>query len=230
MIEKENIFEELNPLFDSPTIKPSFKKVHVVLALCVFEENKDGIGRYRLQKELEIGSGTAKSLIKKLNRDVNFITVLTDKNIRKGHILTKVGLDFVKKLKEKFHLIGDGDPLVLKEIVIKPEGNYSYLSYVRDVADKISNGIDQRDAAIKIGGVGATCLLYDGKDLIFPSLLLSQNKKEQMKVEDDVLAYISTHLNNKNLKLKKNDVIIIGLGETTEKARLAALNASLTLL
>ncbi len=230
MIEKENIFEELNPLFDSPTIKPSFKKVHVVLALCVFEENKDGIGRYRLQKELEIGSGTAKSLIKKLNRDVNFITVLTDKNIRKGHILTKVGLNFVKKLKQKFQLIGDGDPLVLKEIIIKPEGNYSYLSYVRDVADKISNGIDQRDAAIKIGGVGATCLLYDGKDLIFPSLSLSQNKKEQMKVEDDVLAYISTHLNNKNLKLKENDVIIIGLGETTEKARLAALNASLTLL
>ncbi|MFX1327800.1 MAG: DUF4443 domain-containing protein [Promethearchaeota archaeon] len=230
MLEKENIFEELNPLFESPTIKPSFKKVHVILALYIFEENEDGIGRYRLQKELEIGSGTAKSLIKKLNRDINFITVLTDKNIRKGHILTKIGLDFVQKVKQKIQLIDKGDPLVLKEIIIKPEGNFSYLSYVRDVADKISNGIDQRDAAIKIGGVGATCLLYDGKDLIFPSQITSQNEKEQVKVEDDVFMYISTHLNSKHLNLKENDVIIIGLGETTEKARLAALNASLTLL
>ncbi|MFX1594651.1 MAG: DUF4443 domain-containing protein, partial [Promethearchaeota archaeon] len=180
--------------------------------------------------ELEIGYGTAKSLIKKLNRDINFITVLTDKNIRKGHILTKIGLDFVQKVKQKIQLIDKGDPLVLKEIIIKPEGNFSYLSYVRDVADKISNGIDQRDAAIKIGGVGATCLLYDGKDLIFPSQITSQNEKEQVKVEDDVFMYISTHLNSKHLNLKENDVIIIGLGETTEKARLAALNASLTLL
>ncbi len=91
------MFEELEALWRSSTIKPSFKLVHVILALFMFEENKEGIGRYRLQKELLIGSGTTKSLIKKLNEDLNFIKVLIDENIIKGHILTKIGLEFVKK-------------------------------------------------------------------------------------------------------------------------------------
>ena len=88
------MFDELDTLFQSPTIKPSFEKVHVILALFIFEEYKDGIGRYRLQNELQIGSGTAKSLIIKLNKTINFITVLTDD---RGHILTKPGLNFLKK-------------------------------------------------------------------------------------------------------------------------------------
>ena len=61
------IFDELDSLFESSTIKPSFEKVHVILALYIFDENPEGIGRYRLQKELMIGEGTAKSLLKKLN-------------------------------------------------------------------------------------------------------------------------------------------------------------------
>ncbi|MFX1601641.1 MAG: DUF4443 domain-containing protein, partial [Promethearchaeota archaeon] len=148
------MFEELDPLWRSPTIKPSFELVHVILAIFIFEESKEGMGRYRLQKELSIGSGTAKSLIRKLNEDINFIRVLTDE---KGHILTNNGLNFVKKLKHKLSLIKAGDSSVLKDLIIKSEGKYSYFCLVRNAIDKITNGIEQRDAAIKIGGVGATC-------------------------------------------------------------------------
>ena len=76
------MFEELDPLWHSPTIKPSFELVHVILALFIFEENEEGIGRYRLQKELSIGSGTAKSLIIKLKKDLNFIMVLILKSLQ----------------------------------------------------------------------------------------------------------------------------------------------------
>lgn len=224
------MFEELDILFESPTIKPSFEIVHVILALFIFEENKEGIGRYRLQKELLIGSGTARSLIKKLNETINFIRVLTDENKRKGHILTKNGFDFLKKLKQKIPLIEGGEPSILKDIIIKPEGNNIFFCLVRDAIEKISNGIEQRDAAIKIGGVGATCLLFDGTNLIFPSLSLDHDEKEQMRVDDNILEYIFTLINKKNSLLKENDVIIIGLGGNPEKARLAALNAALTIL
>jgi len=224
------MFEELDTLFQSPTIKPSFEKVHVMLALFIFEENKDGLGRYRLQKELLIGSGTARSLIKKLNITINFITVLTDENKRKGHILTREGLNYLKKIKEKIPLIGAGDPSELKDIIIKPEGHNPYFCLVRDASDKISNGIEQRDAAIKIGGVGATCLLYNGRDLIFPSHTLSENDKDQMKVKNNTFKYIDTLFNKKKSQLEENDVVIIGLGENPENARLAALNAALTIL
>lgn len=224
------MFEELDTLFQSPTIKPSFEKVHVILALFIFEENKDGIGRYRLQNELLIGSGTARSLIKKLNKNINFITVLTDENKRKGHILTKKGLTFLKKIKQKIPLIEAGNPSKLKDIIIKPEGHYPYFCLVKESSDKISKGIEQRDAAIKIGGVGATCLLYDGKNLIFPSYTLSESDKVPMKVENNTFEYINTLFTNKKCQLEENDVVIIGLGENHEKARLAALNAALTIV
>ncbi|MFX0006355.1 MAG: DUF4443 domain-containing protein [Candidatus Hermodarchaeota archaeon] len=223
------MFEELDPLWHSPTIKPSFELVHVILALFLFEENKDGIGRYRLQKELSLGSGTAKSLIRKLNEDLNFIKVLTEDNIIKGHILTNIGLEFVKKIRAKFPIIEKGDSTIIKDIVIKSEGKNSYFCFVRNATDKITYGIEQRDAAVKIGGDGATCLLYNGKDLIFPSYSLSDTKEEEV-VSDKVFEYITSIIHNKGIHLKKNDVIIIGLGDNPESARLAALNAALTLL
>lgn len=220
------MFEELDTLWRSPTIKPSFELVHVILALFIFKENMEGIGRYRLQKELAIGSGTTKSLITKLNENLNFITVLTDENLIKGHILTKDGLEFVKKVKQSIPMLKPGDSSILKDIIIKSEAEFSYFCLVRDAIDKITNGIDQRDAAIKIGGMGATCLLYNGKDLIFPP----QNEKDQIKVEDHVIKYIYSVIQNSDSQLKENDVFIIGLGKNPETARLAALNAALTIL
>ena len=92
------MFRDLENLFASPTIKPTFEIVHVILALFIFDENQEGIGRYRLEKELLIGSGTAKSLIKKLNKIAEFITT-KDQNIRKGHVLTRKGLTFLKMIK-----------------------------------------------------------------------------------------------------------------------------------
>ncbi|MFX1504261.1 MAG: DUF4443 domain-containing protein, partial [Promethearchaeota archaeon] len=205
------MLEELDTLFQSPTIKPSFEKVHVILALYLFEENQDGIGRYRLQKELIIGSGTARSLIKKLNENTNFIIVLTNENKRKGHVLTREGLNFLKKIKQKIPLMVPGDPTELRDIVIKPDGNNPYFCLVRKASDKISKGIEQRDAAIKIGGVGATCLLYNGNDLIFPSYIISENKEEQMKVDTETFKYINSLFISKKSQLEKNDVVIIGL-------------------
>jgi hypothetical protein len=220
------MFEELDALWRSSTIKPSFELVHVILALFMFEENKGGIGRYRLQKELSIGSGTAKSLIKKLNEELNFIQVLTEDNIIKGHILTKIGLRFLKKIKQNFVLIKEGDSSVLKDIIIESEGKSSYFCLIRNGIDKITKGIEQRDAAIKIGGTGATCLIYNGKDLIFPSLPISKD----VRVDEKIYTYLSSIAQNKGYQLYENDVIIIGLGDNLENARLAAINAALTLI
>jgi hypothetical protein len=224
------MFEELDILFESATIKPSFDKVHVILALFLFEKNKEGIGRYRLGKELMIGTGTVKSMIKNLKKRLNFITVLSGENVSKGHILTITGKEFVKKIKDKIQLVDSGDLSILRNIIIKREEINSYFCLVREASDKISTGIEQRDAAIKIGGVGATCLIYNGRDLIFPFQTHSANAKEQIKVEEDITQYIFSLLKSKNISLRENDIILIGLGENRKKARLAALNAALTLL
>jgi predicted transcriptional regulator len=221
------MFEELETLFESPTIKPSFEEVHVILSLFIFDENREGIGRYRLQKELLIGEGTAKSLIKKLNEKIRFLSV-TERGKRKGHVLTKRGMRFLNEIKEKIPLLRAGDLSVLKNITIRLVNVSPYFCLIKNSAERITNGIEQRDAAIKVGGKGATCLIYNGKELVFPSKLVPQDSFNI--VEENILNYFITQLSKNNRSLEKNDVIIIGLGDSSQKSRLAALNSALTLI
>ena len=218
----KEMFNELRDLFESPTIKPAYEYVHVILALFIFGENEDGIGRYRLTKDLLIGSGTARSLIDKLNRNLNFLEVLSDNNKTKGHILTNKGKKFLEKLQEKLPIIKEGDLTLFQDIIIQTQKSNPYFCLIKNASDKITNGIDQRDAAIKIGGTGATCLTYNGKDLEFPSM--------SETVDQKILNYFKTQITQQNIKLEKNDVIIIGSGDNSQKSRLAALNAGLTLI
>jgi len=223
------MFEELDPLFESSTIKPTFEKVHVLLALFVFDENREGIGRYRLQKELVIGEGTAKSLIKKLNKNIKFINV-TDDRKRKGHFLTEEGLEYLNKIKKIIPIIKEGKSTILKDIIIETERLYPYFCLIKNAVHKISNGVSQRDAAIKIAGSGATCLVFNGKDLIFPSKSQSERLDNDMVVNEALHTYFESELSEENIKLEKNDVIAIGSGDSPQKARLATLNAALTLI
>ena len=222
------MLEDLADLFKSDTIKPTFENVHVILALFIFEENINGIGRYRLEKELLIGSGTAKSLIKRLNEKINFISVLNE-NIRKGHVLTEKGLNFVKKIKQKIPFIMEGDISILQDTIIDSKNVRVIYCLIKNSSDKLTNGIEQRDAAIKVGGLGATCLVYDGQKLIFPSGYAINSEQANSIVDENIYEYFEREINSLDLKLEMNDVIIIGLDENLKRARLAAVNAALTL-
>ena len=223
------MFEELEPLFLSSTIKPTFEKVHIILALFIFDENPEGIGRYRLRRELLIGEGTAKSLIKKLNEKVQFITVV-DKRIRKGHVLTDIGLNYLTKIKKFIPFILKGESSMLKDLIIDAERIYSYFCLIKNAYHKMTNGINQRDAAIKVNGSGATCLVYNGIELIFPSKPHVESINADMVLNKTPSIYFKSQLSGRNIKLEKNDVIAIGSGDSPQKARLATLNAALTLI
>ncbi|MFX0060332.1 MAG: DUF4443 domain-containing protein [Candidatus Heimdallarchaeota archaeon] len=228
-----SFLNELELLFESETIKPTFNNVHIILSLLIFDQNPEGIGRYRLKSELLIGSGTSKSLVKRLEERVNFIKVKDEvgkserQNVRKGHVLTAKGSKFLDKIKLKIPLLTKGDLSILKEIIIDAENNFLYYCLVRDAAHRITNGIEQRDAAIKVNGSGATCLIFNGKNLVFPSS--SENEQERTKVNLNILNYFKRNLSKYTSEFRKNDAIIIGLGKSPELARLASLNAALTL-
>lgn len=222
------MFEELEELFESSTIKPTFELVHIILALILFGKNPDGIGRYRLRQNLLIGSGTARSLVKKLKEKANFIDV-EEENIRKGHVLTEEGVNYLRKIRKKIPLLEKAEPRILKDIIIKNENINSYFCLVKNAAGNVRSGIEQRDAAIKVGASGATCLIYNGKDLQYPPSSIPPQNIEDLKLNDSIKNYFETKLSNYNTQLQKDDVIIIGLGENAEKARLAALNSALTL-
>jgi len=219
---------ELKPLFESPTIRPTFDYVHIILSLFIFGENPGGIGRYRLKDELQIGSGTVKSLVKKL-KDVSEFIVVPDEGERKGHVLTEKGHKFFSKIKKKIPLLEKADLTFLKDIIIEPENVNPYFCLVKNATKKIKNGIEQRDAAIKVNGSGATCLVYNGKNIIFPSKFVNNNSEEQKKINQKTLKYFTSKIEKAKVLFEKDDVIIIGLGENPQISRLAALNAALTL-
>ncbi|MFX0186474.1 MAG: DUF4443 domain-containing protein [Candidatus Hodarchaeota archaeon] len=223
------MLDELEELFESETIKPTYDYVHIILALFIFGENPNGIGRYRLKEELLIGSGTAKSLIKKLNEKLNFISVLNG-NIRKGHVLTEYGLKFLNKVKKKIPFLKKGDISILKDVIIESEDVRVYFCQIKNAGDKLTMGIEQRDAAIKVGGIGATCLVYDGKNIIYPVNYISDTEKTKMTINNQPYKYFNEEIIKSDSKLEKSDVIIIGLGNKLERARIAALNAALTLI
>ena len=221
---------ELDSLFDSQTIKPTFDYVHVILAFFLFGENPEGIGRYRLEKELLIGSGTAKSLVRRLKEIGNFIKVPVKKSDdleskMKGHILTDNGLMMFSKLRSKFPILQAADTNILKDIIINPV-SHSYFCLVKNAESKIRDGITQRDAAIRVSGSGATCLVYDGNNLVFPEDYTS----DKGITDENIQLYFRTKFVNANVNLERGDAIIIGLGDNPRKARLAALNAALTLM
>ena len=222
------MLEELDTLFQSSTIRPTFEKVHVILALFIFDENPEGIGRYRLKKELVIGEGTAKSLLTKLNT-ANYISVL-DQTRRKGHILTATGLKYLNKIKKVIPFIEKGDSSILKELIIDAESISTYFSLVKNAIKKIRDGVGQRDAAIKVNGSGATCLVFDGINLIFPTKSNSERHNTDKVVKDSLNKYFKSRILKGNIKLEKSDVIVIGSGINPQLARLATLNAALTLI
>ncbi len=230
-----NVLSELDPLFESPTIKPTFDYVHVILSLFLFGENIEGIGRYRLQKELQIGAGTVKSLFNKLKNVTKFIIVPSEGELkagelqRRGHVLTQIGFEFLAKVKKKILLLKRADLEYLKDIIIRQEYVNSYFCLVKKASTKLSDGVEQRDAAIKVNGSGATCLVYDGINLFFPTKTKSKDDKDSTKINPKTLNYFKAEIEAAKVKIEKNDVIIIGSGDNDQKARLATLNAALTL-
>ncbi|MHA1805461.1 MAG: DUF4443 domain-containing protein [Promethearchaeota archaeon] len=225
------MLHELNSLFESDTIKPSYLHAHIILALYIFNDHKEGLGRYKLKNELILGAGTVRTLITRLNEKTNFIQVKSDKNKRKGHVLTGEGKKFIKRLKEKIPILEKGDTEILQKILIDSEENESFFCLVKNVAKKIVTGIEQRDAAIKIGGLGATCLIYNGNTLVFPPESAESSNNQQLHVDEEIVQYFQSKLHSHGISLEKNDVIVVGVASGDfKKARLATLNAALTLI
>ncbi len=207
-VKSQEIINFLQDLLFSHTITARFSFVHVILAILNFAERSNGIGRYALGKELNLGEGMTRSIVTKLQEK----NIISQKSKRKGHVLTPEGVQLLEKIRSHIFYCGPA-PESCKKIIVKGQ---PYLCFVRGGADRVGLGIEVRDAAIKIGGYGATCLVVQQKKLRFP------------QDETSLDANIQEMLFKKS-PLQEGDVIIIGAAETESVARLAALNAALSI-
>jgi len=191
----------------APGPAPSFNEAHVVKALEII--GKYGIvGRIRLSKELGLGEGTTRTLLKHLKNEG--IT----RSSRSGISFSDGGERLFSDLRSK---LSEGVEVPSSPLTVGP---FNIAILVRDSAQAIRSGMEQRDIAIKSGASGATTLVFSGNKLSLPT------------GEEDLSARMPS-LHNKlvtKLNPNENDVIIVGSGENRELAEIGAKMAAIKLL
>lgn len=182
-----------------------FHPWHLLAAFYTFCQSPSPIGRYQLGSDLELGGGSIRSLIRFL-RERRLIEPVH----RQGHQLSPEGKRHCDKLNQ-----------ILIKLMELPQSSYTVDVFnlgchLHHMAHHITNGVEQRDAAIQAGATGATTLIQtsDPNQLIMPT---SYEVKKQ-----DVYQLI------KAFDLHEGDIIIIGSGPTLISAKLGALAAAIS--
>jgi len=191
----------------APGRSPLFTEAHVVKALEEISSQK-GVGRLKLSKELQLGEGAARTLVKHLKNE-GLIEIS-----KSGILLSEHGRRMFSSLRA-----------VISEQIEVPSspltvGLFNVAVLIRGRADAVKYGLEQRDAAVMAGAKGATTLIF------------SKNKLTMPRAEEDVFKGNVTIRNLLLSKLnpKQGDVIIIGSADEEIRAEFGTKMAALQLL
>lgn len=191
----------------APGRSPLFTEAHVLKALEEIEAQKN-VGRLKLSKELQLGEGAARTLVKHLKNEG-----LID--------ISKLGISLSERGRKVFsnlRTILSGQV----EIPVSPltVGLFNVAVLVRARADAIKYGLEQRDAAIMAGAKGATTIIFSKNELTMPNVK-EDVFKGNVAIRNLLLSKLSP---------KEGDVIIIGSANEKIRAEFGAKTAALQLL
>ena len=192
-------------IIEAPQYGPMFRftDASVYWALYVLSDGKR-MGRKRLSEEIGVGEGSMRRIIETL-REREMISIK-----QTGITITKTGQAYLEELPIDVVDVNLGDSIV---------GEFSRSVVVRGVADKIQNGMQQRDAGIKAGASGCTTVVFRDGDLYIPP---DWNlDKERPEVAKDI---------REKTKMTEKDVLIVGSGDNLVVATAAALTAAFELI
>ncbi|MEM3715243.1 MAG: DUF4443 domain-containing protein [Nitrososphaeria archaeon] len=187
--------------------KPSYASVHVIKCIELIRD-LGPIGRLRLSKELKLGEGSMKTLLGKLKELGLIITE------RQGCALTNKGIEVGLWLKSKIP-----SRTYLGKTVLAI-GDHAYALLIGSIdTKKLKTGLEQRDAALLVGALGASTLIVRNNQII---LLPDLNVNEKYPNEAERLHVL--------LNPHDGDIIIIGSGDNPLTAEFGALSAFITLI
>lgn len=187
----------------APGPTPSFSPIHLLLAMELIAEQQ--IGRNKLAQQLSIGEGAIRTLVGRL-KGAGIIKVN-----KLGCSLTEKGLQLWKQYENA----------IAKTKIENNEltfSDYNYAVLVRNGGHKVKTGMDQRDAAVRVGAKSATTLLLKNGHLAFPAG--NEDTKDFPKATRQIL----------KLNPRENDVVVIVSADGQREAEHGALAAALTLL
>ena len=192
-------------IIDAPQYGPMFRftDASVYWALYVLSDGKR-MGRKRLSEEIGVGEGSMRRILNTL-KERNMVLIK-----QTGITITKAGLDFLEQTPIRVIDLNPGTLVI---------GEYTQAVIVKGAAEKVGNGLKQRDAGIRAGSLGCTTLVInDGKVVLPPDWSIDENNPNLAK---------AIH----SLKIIENgDAIIIGGADDQNTAINAALTAAFELV
>lgn len=191
----------------APSRGLSFGIVHIFKTLQLI--HRDGhVGRELLCKELGLGEGSIKTLVKHLKMN-NLV-----KTSNRGTVMTDRGQAIFSELVESIPT-----ETALPKCTLSM-GKFNYAVLVKQLSYAVRSGIEQRDAAIKVGGTGATTLLFLEDKFVMPAGGRALDSLRRDPYTRSLLL--------DGLKPQQGDVVIVGSADADKRtAELAAKNAAL---
>ena len=189
---------------DAPQYGPMFRfgDTNVYWALHLLSDGKR-MGRKILAELVGVGEGSMRRILDTL-KEWEMISVK-----QTGITITKTGSGFLNEIPLRVLDLNVGDVVL---------GNYQQAVKVYGVASKIENGMQQRDAGIRMGASGCTTIIMrDGTLTMPPDWDLD---RERPAIAEKI---------RKNIGLGADDVIIVGGAEDKHSAVNAALAAAFEL-
>ncbi|MCL2148334.1 MAG: hypothetical protein FWH47_03235 [Methanomassiliicoccaceae archaeon] len=192
-------------IMEVPQFGPMFRfnDASIYWALHLLSDGRR-VGRKKLAEVVGIGEGSMRRIIDTL-KERNLILVK-----QTGITITKAGQAFLSQIPIRVVDVELGESAV---------GEYSQGVLVMGVAEKVHNGMQQRDAGIKVGATGCTTVVIrDGTLMIPPDWNIDEKNPD--------LAYRI----RKGTGITQNDVIIVGSADKRHLAVEAAINAAFELI
>lgn len=190
----------------APGPAPTFSVLHLLQAMELVAEKP--IGRTKLAEELKTGEGATRTIIKRL-KDAGLVS--TSKN---GCRLTLKG----QKLWEEYKKVIPKSIKIGKCELTNVKHNFAILA--KSCGNKIGTGIEQRDAAVKIGAKGAITIIFKNGRLMIPSVS-DDLLRDYPKTAEQIINF---------LQPEENDVIVISGSDDLYLAKCGATAAAWTLL
>ena len=191
----------------APGRSPLFTEAHVVKALEEISAQKS-VGRLKLSKELQLGEGAARTLVKHLKNE-GLIEIS-----KSGIMLSKHG----RKVFSGLRTVVSGQVDVPSSPLTV--GFFNVAVLVRGGASAVKYGLEQRDATIMAGAKGATTLVFSKSELTMPGV-----KEDVFKGNVSVRNLLLSKLSP-----KEGDAIIIGSADEKIRAEFGTKMAALQLL
>jgi predicted transcriptional regulator len=190
----------------APSRVISFNMVHVFKALQLIK-SRGHISRDLLSKELGLGEGSIRTLMRHLQMN-NMI-----KATNAGTTMTQKGkallLELLSSIPTEMNLPKCSIAL----------GKFNYVVLLKQHSHAIKSGVEQRDAAIKIGAKGATTLLFKQNKFVMPSSINYDSLQKEPKISKLLIRMLNP---------EEGDAIIIGSDDMHKKrSEFAAKSAAL---